>query len=1075
MSHLIQSVDTPHGSALASVLPISSAVFFQQAAGYLAMALGGTRAECWLASPALVAAGVDPSFVRVFFPLRYVYWATTNACVLLACARVVGLHPLLSAAGAVATSLSMLFGLGTEYMPALSPSWGGLLFLAFLFGLTPLAIGVVMVRRALFLAHAQKDDTGSIFFLWLFAPTIFLVWNAFPVVFVLAQMGGLTPEQELIALPLLDGVSKVLLCSLVAAIAGVYTRADARVITRGEALRERASLRRGETETARALLRTFVGELRLPLRSLLKLTALAKGEVITALEELSHANAAAAAAAAGAVSTAAAATSGGKKGAQLPAETVAESGGGVIVLNRRGAGAGAGAGSGGVYSPAPLPEAGAGGAAAAGPLATTSAPRTNPGVGLPRPASNDAISVGTISNLLILPSGVEVAAAAATGGTSAVGARAVPFALPRPGTVGTQSVGLPGGGSGVGVGVGGGGGGGGGDFGALSSFGPGLGPSVEAVAAQALVIARLVDDFVEVYAPMDTRGEGAGGGDDDEDDDEDDGGDDRNEEDAADEKVEEEEVREKGRGEKSAGNARRIGKSSAIVPSPSSNALSVSGLGSGGGGGVGGGRGSGSGDGGGPSSSYAPRPRRGLDLARLHITSFPLPVVVESGVDTLGGLALRRGITVVVTVGRAVPLVTFGDDTRLRFLAMAFLARSLRLCGQGGRVEVRLASVGWRPVVLTSRRRGRQHSSTAMDNAASATTTTTASNTTTAAAAAAVQTTIPVPFVRVSFTDDGAGLTEANMRSFFASRPTAAAAAAAAAAAGANPNSSSRTRTHSPDSPRAITVPTSLTAGSNSAWDDAPDGDDGDEEEGEALMGVGGMVVARAVVEAMGGRVGITNVRGTGTMLFFEFPSFPAEPHTLLSKAGEKGGAAAAPARHGGAAAGEATAGAGSSGGRGRKAVPSASPSANPSANPEAILNAYAGLMGRPERIARMEALANGAPHDVEEGGGGGGGGGAGVPSSLAVDTSLSAGVVGAVGVADGAGDGGGRRPGGDPASVPTTSAPNSVGKGGGGDSRSRSPAGGSVASRRGSLGAISDRERALGAALLKLGHTNVR
>lgn len=63
---------------------------------------------------------------------------------------------------------------------------------------------------------------------------LLLVWHAYPAVYFLAQFGVISAHQELVYYPVLDGFAKLVLCNLVVGISGVYQRASAAVAAKVE-------------------------------------------------------------------------------------------------------------------------------------------------------------------------------------------------------------------------------------------------------------------------------------------------------------------------------------------------------------------------------------------------------------------------------------------------------------------------------------------------------------------------------------------------------------------------------------------------------------------------------------------------------------------------------------------------------------------------------------------------------------------------------------------------------------------------------------------------------------------------
>lgn len=249
----------PQRRAAVLVLVASFGVFLMQGITYATIVFDFSNRWCW------TGAGPSAGLHRVVFPLRLAYWAFSNPLIIIVCGHTVGLPNWQLVVASIVTCLVCLFGLGLELVPVLSPEWVVLLVLS----LTCSTVILLMARRVL--VNAARLSRGFGVFnralLITFGVSLFVIWNAFPAVFLAAQLGGLTEHQEELALPFLDGTAKVLLCELTASVAGIYAAADDRLQAQMLRLADReATLARARGAQA-ATLAALAGELMLPLRA----------------------------------------------------------------------------------------------------------------------------------------------------------------------------------------------------------------------------------------------------------------------------------------------------------------------------------------------------------------------------------------------------------------------------------------------------------------------------------------------------------------------------------------------------------------------------------------------------------------------------------------------------------------------------------------------------------------------------------------------------------------------------------------------------------------------------------------
>lgn len=292
LSHFLNIFDSNPGSITRRILPLPIIVYLMQAFTYAVYGTNSTYSYCWEYN----------GHVRLVYPLRYFYWACSNPLILAACARLIGIPPRRIIVGTIVTMLSMLLGYGAELRPLYSPSWMVLFFFACLFGTYILFFG----GKIMYAAQAQADlqwkmyiakyqnmvgyeqidyDYTTRVLIRSLIPLIGVVWNSFAVVYIISQTGVLTTQEELMILPLLDGISKILLCNVIVTLAKLYSKADAReqqAITNATLA---SHIYQSNAKGQQALLHTFASQLRLPLRSIHIASIKASQRVNTILEE----------------------------------------------------------------------------------------------------------------------------------------------------------------------------------------------------------------------------------------------------------------------------------------------------------------------------------------------------------------------------------------------------------------------------------------------------------------------------------------------------------------------------------------------------------------------------------------------------------------------------------------------------------------------------------------------------------------------------------------------------------------------------------------------------------------------
>ena len=238
------------------VLLASFSVFSMQSLTYAALAFDVTPKFCWQGSAGLV---------RIAAPLRLVYWAFSNPLIALACGEVVGAPPWLLFAAACVTAMVSLFGLGLELVPFLSGAWVVLLVLSLSCSTVVVYAAFRVLRAAARLAGSVADGSRSL--VVLLSVLLLITWNAFPVIFLASQFGAISPTGEAMALPIIDGVAKVLLCEVAYSLAGIYERADALVEHEFEMLEQVEHTAATAASATRSALSSFARELRVSLQA----------------------------------------------------------------------------------------------------------------------------------------------------------------------------------------------------------------------------------------------------------------------------------------------------------------------------------------------------------------------------------------------------------------------------------------------------------------------------------------------------------------------------------------------------------------------------------------------------------------------------------------------------------------------------------------------------------------------------------------------------------------------------------------------------------------------------------------
>jgi len=244
------------------VIAASFLVFAMQSLTYASISFGFGSSFC---AP-IYLIGDAP---RLVYPLRFAYWSFSNPLIVIVVAEVVGAPPWQQLGASLITCFVCLFGLGMEYFRPTSTSWIILLFLSFLCSTLIEVVAFIVIKRALTVASKLVDvgnGNGLRFLLIGLGVCIFFIWNAFPVVFLASQLGGINAGiAEGIATPLLDGLAKIALCSLCTALADVFSLADARAKAKVDSLRLIENAKAVSDKERRLALMNFALELRLPI------------------------------------------------------------------------------------------------------------------------------------------------------------------------------------------------------------------------------------------------------------------------------------------------------------------------------------------------------------------------------------------------------------------------------------------------------------------------------------------------------------------------------------------------------------------------------------------------------------------------------------------------------------------------------------------------------------------------------------------------------------------------------------------------------------------------------------------
>lgn len=244
------------------VIAASFLVFAMQSLTYASISFGFGSKFC---AP-IYLIGDAP---RIVYPLRFAYWSFSNPLIVIVVAEVVGAPPWQQLGASLITCFVCLFGLGMEYFRPTSTSWIILLFLSFLCSTLIEVVAFIVIKRALTVASKLVDvgsGNGLRFLLIGLGVSIFFIWNAFPVVFLASQFGGINASlAEGVATPLLDGLAKIALCSLCTALADIFSLADARAKAKVDSLRLIENAKAVSDKERRLALMNFALELRLPI------------------------------------------------------------------------------------------------------------------------------------------------------------------------------------------------------------------------------------------------------------------------------------------------------------------------------------------------------------------------------------------------------------------------------------------------------------------------------------------------------------------------------------------------------------------------------------------------------------------------------------------------------------------------------------------------------------------------------------------------------------------------------------------------------------------------------------------
>jgi bacteriorhodopsin len=214
---------------------------------------------------------------RIVFPIRFAYWSFSNPLIVIAVAEIVGAPPWQQLGASLITCLVCLFGLGMEYYRPTSSEWIILLFFSLFCSTLIEVISFIVLKRALSVA-SKLVDIGNrknmrILLIGL-GVGVFISWNAFPVVFLAAQLGGMSANiAEGIATPLLDGIAKIALCSLCTTLADIFSIADSKAKAKVDSLRLIENAKAIGDKERRLALMNFALELRVSISATAGATA----------------------------------------------------------------------------------------------------------------------------------------------------------------------------------------------------------------------------------------------------------------------------------------------------------------------------------------------------------------------------------------------------------------------------------------------------------------------------------------------------------------------------------------------------------------------------------------------------------------------------------------------------------------------------------------------------------------------------------------------------------------------------------------------------------------------------------
>lgn len=243
-----------------------------QAMTYGAMATGITAVNCWAVDRQDVMVSLPSTladshgFTRVVYRLRYYYWATSNPLIVAGAGTLVGMNQRKLAATCLLCAFTLACGVGLEMEHVLSAEWFLLLIVALIGNGVVMRVvgGMLISSQSLASLH---DDPTSYMLKWM-VPSIGLVWLAFPVVFLCAQLGVLTAQQEGIIMPALDGASKIILVNILVCISSLVAREEEEVVAQLRQVESRAVLERATMQARDQVISDFALQLKLPLASI---------------------------------------------------------------------------------------------------------------------------------------------------------------------------------------------------------------------------------------------------------------------------------------------------------------------------------------------------------------------------------------------------------------------------------------------------------------------------------------------------------------------------------------------------------------------------------------------------------------------------------------------------------------------------------------------------------------------------------------------------------------------------------------------------------------------------------------